>query len=309
MNGKLILHIGSPKTGTTTIQDFLDFARGRLLETSIIFPSFGKKKGGGHDAFRRTLVKKQYFDDEIQSTIKEYSKLFSHLNGQSLLMTSELLWTVSPSRVLDVYPVLRKFEVFVLVFLREQAAMIESHYKQKIKGGLPVRSIESYFRENVAQYDYKNVLDKWAKVFGKGHVVPVVYEDAGENIVKKFLCQVLKISGLSDIDSSYRVEMILNDSKLKEASQRHANRSLDDSILHLIYLINQSNLDDDIKRKTRTAILKNSAKLSKDIGDMPPICSPEFKKKIKEYYKDSNLSLKLSYFYNSEEYINRSIFP
>lgn len=63
---KIILHIGPPKTGSTSIQSFLDSARQELLNDGVLYPSKGRLEAGvtcrlklyGRDAKSRRITSK-----------------------------------------------------------------------------------------------------------------------------------------------------------------------------------------------------------------------------------------------------------
>ena len=176
---ELVLHIGSGKTGTSSIQRLLRRNRGLLLEHGVLFPSspgarrhvrFGLSfkaddelvetrpyKAQGHPspaAFRDT------FRDELFAEIEES-------RPSTVLISDEALYGSDDASLSR----LRSFtdahagRVRLVCYLRRQDDHLVSRYQQVVKTGeirtLAERTAEL---EHTKTYDYAARLDTWARL-------------------------------------------------------------------------------------------------------------------------------------------------
>lgn len=280
--GKIILHIGTPKTGSTALQDKLYDHESSLKKQDIIYPIEYISKGSGQVDFRTSLIKKDYPNKlEIR---QYYSNLIDSLKpGQTLVLSAEQLWSVNPKSINDVYPSLKKHHINIVCYLRRQSTMIASHYKQKIKGGVEVGSIEQFFTQYNSDYDYNYKLSEWASTFKKAHFYPVVYESIKQyGVVASF--QDL-LSEICNREVRYLIDNIAN------TDYPRSNVSLPDSIIRIIESINQSSLPSNYKSDLRSAVIYNSDNIALKVNVDMPIMNSELSQKIDEHYKESNFEL------------------
>ena len=91
---KLILHIGSEKTGTTAIQRFFKKNRERLIQNGIYYPLAPMVPDGNHRWGPLFANNNDYIDDfvvmmQLQST-EEKRKLFLSAKANSLVSVARL---------------------------------------------------------------------------------------------------------------------------------------------------------------------------------------------------------------------------
>ncbi len=69
---RLILHVGTPKTGTTTLQQSLNASRGRLLRKGILYPNLEMHPLGKHQWIVQYLLRSDFgtFDRNIRKIVK-----------------------------------------------------------------------------------------------------------------------------------------------------------------------------------------------------------------------------------------------
>lgn len=96
--GKLFIHIGSPKTGSTSLQDFLYEHKEDIKNIGITMPEEKFVRGGGHTFFRQALTRKE--SSETLASREYHHSFFSQLldNKAIGLISSEMLWGVAPRR-------------------------------------------------------------------------------------------------------------------------------------------------------------------------------------------------------------------
>jgi hypothetical protein len=183
-----ILHIGTEKTGTSTLQNFLKFNRKKILKDGIFFPqhfndgegsqweyvaasinnswvqdigkAFGIKDQEDHAIFLDTLTKD--LERQFANNTKVETLLISSEHFHSRLSTQNMVQKLK--EFLD--PWVENFEV--IVYFRRQDELARSHFSTRIKSGyqgndpvLPqIGKLHSY-------YQYDELVKRWGKVFGK----------------------------------------------------------------------------------------------------------------------------------------------
>src|SRR5690554_170990 len=186
---RIVLHIGTEKTGTSTIQHFLSNNRATLAAEGIVYPRFTGLNGGsqwgvvaavlkrpwqteigarlgirdeaGADAYRQQLL--EAFDEELLACPNRHTLILSSEHFHSRLGAPALL------RALKSLLARWSDNVQVVVYFRRQDRVAVSHYSTKLKTGQveprvfpPVKgdSLPYY-------YDYERIYANWTQVFGE----------------------------------------------------------------------------------------------------------------------------------------------
>jgi len=190
--GKLkycVLHIGTEKTGTSTIQRFLASNRQRLLEEDVVYTNCSDVDGGSQTAFvvyaqqkpwtnrlgRDLKITSPQTQAEFQQRIRKIVESAAEQHaGATLLISSEHFHSrlVSIEEITALKNLLAPFvENFrVLAYLRRQDRLAVSSYSTKIKAGaanpvlFPGLGVENTL---LHYFDYLGLYEKWGAVFGK----------------------------------------------------------------------------------------------------------------------------------------------
>jgi len=118
---KLILHVGIPKTGTTSIQNFLADNPVFLANHGFIYPKTGQVQNMHLDLCLKLT-------EEIRSSLKKEI----HKAGQkTVIMSSEIFWGSLNPPVASWLS--EHFETTVIIFIRRQDKWIESVWRQLLK--------------------------------------------------------------------------------------------------------------------------------------------------------------------------------
>ena len=187
-----ILHIGTGKTGTTSIQSRLKQAGEELLGRGYYYPETWGPRHHGQLARIMSPRSRAAADAAVASLSNELAQLPESVH--TVAFSSELMYGQSlvPGSVarlkeaLDPY-----FDSFKLVvYLRRQDEMAVSGYSTLIKGG---RIFEDPFDMGEARlrvFDYAANLEPWSEAFGRDAIVARVFdrtEFAGGDVVTDFL--------------------------------------------------------------------------------------------------------------------------
>jgi hypothetical protein len=175
----LVLHIGSGKTGTSSIQAFLHQNRARLAELGILYPqSPGPRRHARLSLFVRP-------DDELEATQswrrqrttspKAFrrafrQRLFDEIDSAGLsrvLLSDEALYGAPKEALRRLHGFTDRIagSLRLVVYLRRQDDHLVSRYQQAVKEGETRRLSERVHQLNVSRtYDYYNRLRMWKRL-------------------------------------------------------------------------------------------------------------------------------------------------
>lgn len=197
---KLIIHIGTFKTGTTALQKYLAGQRERLLfESGLLFPKAGEIPAGGHHNLVyevtgswKHVAARGGFAELEQEILEESPK--------SVLVSAENLSSYAVGNPV-VAPSFAEFArrmhlpIHVVCYVRPQWEYIDSYYSQGVKSGYTTCSFQSFVDSALSEeiYDYEKVVAPWEPVAER----IVVRSYPGRRLIPD-MCQVLGIPEPTD---------------------------------------------------------------------------------------------------------------
>ena len=186
---RLLLHIGLTKTGSTSLQNFFELNRARLLDRGAIYPEAGifreegTDRGSGHNMAVRELFRdgpRPVFD-AMQEEIAQSGARLAIVSCENLSWNPD--WR-GPAGVEALARAFEGFEVHPLLVVRDEFDWFASMYKEAVAGGW-LRWGESpaeFFRmqEALGGTDFAAILDGYAALFGAEncHAIDVKGEGA-----------------------------------------------------------------------------------------------------------------------------------
>lgn len=208
---RLVLHIGTEKTATTTLQHFLYHNRAALAARGVDLSdacgspnnrrlaAYCQPKARFDNFFQtrgiRTIAEKEAFFAAFETDFKAE---VAGLQGDTLILTSEHLHSrlVDRASVEKLHDLLAPLfsEIRVICYFREQAAVAKSLYSTAIKGGKSedfAGFLEGCIPEN-HRYNYHSSFSLWADLFGKEALVARLFDKTafkGGDICADFLDQ------------------------------------------------------------------------------------------------------------------------
>lgn len=208
----VFLHIGMPKTGTSSIQQYLRNNRVALRGHDFIVPTTL-----GH--LNHENVSLFALADRSRSTVRRRHGLMSveavHAFRNALMVdwTNELAkWSPHEAVVVtgehmsllqepDEFVRLKQFlgllgdrPVRVIVYLRRQDLYCLSGYSQRIKGGSRLQWSELEKEIDRQEFDYETMLRRWKEAFGKESIVVRPFE-AAQWANGDLICDFMSIIG------------------------------------------------------------------------------------------------------------------
>jgi hypothetical protein len=210
---RCILHVGMPKTGTSSIQESLFFGlndsrfqyfTGGEVNTAralILLGTEGELPGHFHGELGSNS---QFLASERQEIHKRlaYSLDEATRNGRDLIVSGENCWRMSETELQQLKSVLesRGAILQVIAYLRPWKAWLESNFAQRAQLACMFGSRSPFPTEmklsSPVQIDYRNRIETFDRVFGRENVVFRKFDPAQfpDGCVTRDFCQLTGIS-------------------------------------------------------------------------------------------------------------------
>lgn len=199
----MVLHIGTHKTATTSLQTALSNASAQLLAEGTLYPESGRV-GAGHHNIAWGLVGDDRFEPD-RGFLNELADEVQAFRPARVFLSSEdfeyLGHRSDRLRVLRRWMRRLGYKPLVVVSLRDVAGYLESLYEELVKHGLAedfepfVQSALSarrvVFGGWVFQLDYERLVGTFAEVFGDHSIVVIPFD--AHDMIGRFLSYVPRI--------------------------------------------------------------------------------------------------------------------
>jgi len=199
-----VLHIGTEKTGSTSIQNFFYRNRGALISEGVLFP-----KHCGFVSHHKLVISCQNEPDKNLAQIssldcepaafQQWLQAFKQTHSDEVTEFQKKSGNQSTvvyssehfqSRVKDVDEIARLYDflsslydtISVVVYLRRQDRLAISAHNTQIQGGLTRHFDFSKVNPAGNYFNYLKLVSNWASVFGKQNITVRIFEkDRMEN--------------------------------------------------------------------------------------------------------------------------------
>ena len=166
----IIVHIGLPKCGSTTLQTFLDSNSEALSALSIDYPRLGRGVRKAHHNLAHELKGRASRFDPQKGGVAE---MVSHLRATShetTIISSESFAPCSAAGVAQFGEALSQVgqPVRVILIVRNLVDIAPSSYNEKVRFGAHTHDFDTFF-DHLVLKDKFNAFDyasRWANVFG-----------------------------------------------------------------------------------------------------------------------------------------------
>lgn len=172
----LYLHIGSQKTGSSSIQHMLRDNTEALAEQGFHYVNAGR------DNQKRLRI----HHNRIAALLKEgtaaptFSRLVAEVEAsrcENFIISAELLSSPGLGRSLSEHiPQHLKDKTKVIIYLRRPDLYLESLYKQRVKSGKIRSDPTQFYKSYPTSMDYLTIIDDYANTFGKNSIEVRIYE-------------------------------------------------------------------------------------------------------------------------------------
>ena len=242
---KLVLHIGTHKTATTTIQKVLSKNRQSLIARGLWYPAYSEVLPGIRDHYAHLDVAKGLMSESKKLTPEAVEQFFKSLHDQvrrmprveTVLLSSEPFyrgrmpgrspyWESREVYISTLRQIIPFDEVEVALVLRRQDDYLESLYNEHIKTTRYSKDIWSFLSDYRSRFEYRQQIELWVKYFPVLKVC--TFEELVDtgNVTKAFL---RAIGGPEDL--------------VLEEAVEESNVSLPIDLIEFKRLLNGSSLD------------------------------------------------------------------
>lgn len=224
--GELILHIGTRKTGTTSLQKFFSDNRDALAGNGVDYVQFTPQLDGTTGTYLNGDFLKKYClamasQGEVSSLVTDFEDNYRHLTdalqgNKRVLLSDEGFAAVKHSfnhreiwfeefwrELAHIIKELGPSKTTFIIYLRRQDEYIISSWKERIKGGYTDKTIREYLCRQNTNYemDYKTRLDAIRESFGSSAKIIVrsfnQIPSSSDGIYRDF-CETLEIPWCDD---------------------------------------------------------------------------------------------------------------
>jgi len=172
MKGKtLYLHIGSPKTGTTAIQGFLQANTDVLGDSGVNYVQAGRTNIA-HNSMVSAFKKGK--GDKVCAAI---ANEVAASNARVHVMSSEMFFRPGTAGALGAgFPDDLRAITKVVCYIRRQDKYLEALYKQLVKNGRTKPDAMQFHDRRLESLAYSRTLDAYAQVFGARNMIVRPFE-------------------------------------------------------------------------------------------------------------------------------------
>ena len=180
---RLLIHIGTDKTGTTSIQNFLYNNYNQLLKNNIHYPVFKRPDETNPGHFIETRHHGEFFaiNSKFRRPMDQLVDQIIRKKYDFNVVSHESLWKYNEQRLNKIADAMDVFDLTIVMFVRHQASLLQSLASQRLKriveegiyrsnGNIRQPAIKGISYKHIF-LDYKNVIDTWKKVFPKSKIM------------------------------------------------------------------------------------------------------------------------------------------
>lgn len=167
---RLIIHIGTGKTGTTSIQDFLYNNKSLLLNHGVNYCSAGMTGNNHHLLCRNYSRGDDVVYNSITQSLLDLKSEIQKSQHNIHVISSEYFPGLLDNEVLELKQLLENVcSVDIILYLRRQDYFLESWYSQVVKA-FPRKFDIDLLRANIEKdgiFDYESLVKRWDIFDGK----------------------------------------------------------------------------------------------------------------------------------------------
>ena len=328
----LYIHIGTPKTGTTSIQNFCGLNREKLKEQGVLYPIMNyhyERKSVNRNGYyltgtikengtRNKEKEKQVFDSELQYIVDCFKE------NDTILLSDESIWWATATRRKGLWKDLKKhseqhnYQIKVIVYLRRQDQFMMSRYNQRLKTDFvaSTQNFDEYFADMNGRFkcvmDYRERIDNIAKSISKENVIVKRFDrnyfyngDLNQDFLNILGVKVddsfqqLKETANTGISvQSGEIKRVLN--RLKPITMAENNKLLE-ILNECENVLPESNTSlmstDEVKNFMEQFVDSNESIVDEYIGDGKPLFDYKYKETTAWDYNDKNYHEELILFF------------
>lgn len=161
---RVFLHIGTHKTGSTSIQRFLARADDVLEDQGILYPKTGRpdtnwsNQYGQHELYWSLVGKHGIEGDQVWHELRREIDAFS---GKTVVLSVEGFEYIGTRDIQRTLKYLQPHSVRVIVYLRPPLHLLKSAYTQRVKMGTYSGPFNRFVEEQTPRCNYLELVHRW----------------------------------------------------------------------------------------------------------------------------------------------------
>ena len=219
----LLFHIGTHKTGTTALQNFLYNNCKNLNKYGWDYPTLPREQFK-FDVRNGLLLTKSYLRKDENTFDKIMKYIIKCTKNYNIILSFEDFWILNVekffSKILNYYK-----NIKVVLYLRRQDKYIESLYNQAVKSTYYETRSLTEFIEDIEQTNRTNYLDelqRLEKFFGNQLIVRQYEKEAFQGYDKDIISDFLSLINIDKTDGEWN-----------PAAKKNENISLTNSLMEI----------------------------------------------------------------------------
>lgn len=160
----IYLHIGTHKTGSTSIQRFLAQAKDALSKQGILYPQAGRpdtewsNQYGQHELARSISGEHDVDEEQVWTELR---REINECNGQRVVLSTEEFEGRTSEEIQRIVSHLEPHPIRVVVYLRSPVHYLRSQYKQLVKTGKYSASFVRFVEDMGSRCNYLGLVSRW----------------------------------------------------------------------------------------------------------------------------------------------------
>jgi hypothetical protein len=183
----IYLHIGTHKTGTTSLQQSLIKNRNILKSSGYLYPKNGiHKKTPGHHLLAWSISHGDYHQIETTGKIIDLRKAWpcvlsemAEASVDNYILSTESFCLLSEDQIRELRGFIHNYNVKVYICLRRQDLYLKSLYSERIKKG-ESKTFKHFIEDYRERCDYDKIIQRWGNVFGKDNISVQLYRKSSD---------------------------------------------------------------------------------------------------------------------------------
>lgn len=282
MKKKVYIHIGANKTGTTSIQSFMNTNNSLLNTYGLHYCSIGKLWDGhfplSWELGAGSAPTNYKSEGNLWEKVKEEIKARPE---NSFLISSENFILLKDIKKLNfIKDVLSDFDTYIIMYIRRQDLWVESLYLQAIKMGINVKDFLTFSKRPGQNLDYLQIIQPWEEVFGEKNIL--VHSFDNQDVKSNLIIHFLSILNLNIDD-------------LKQFKYKFVNESLTREIAEFLLVYNKY-----FKQQQRSNIINFYNKYLKNEKSLnTKFFNKDERIKFLQRFEESNTQISKKYFHKN----------
>lgn len=185
---KFIIHIGSHKAGSSSLQSFCRVNSDALINRGFFYPLFENVSYPDQHSFIADLLRlgeTRELEDAVESMV--YNAIKNDCD--CIVLSGEELCLLEAIHVGELYRILQDHDVEVIFYVRNYWKYFLSQYNQHLRS-FPKRISLEEIHGRVSVFDYVNVLLRWESFFGYKNVNVRIFELVINDLVGDFVTHI-----------------------------------------------------------------------------------------------------------------------